>query len=88
MRRDVCSTRTGVRVGDDLRLHRVWSQAPGGRPPTAMYADATQRACRHEVKIVTGYRGGSDVDLAVERGEVDGRMSSWTAVKSQRAQWL
>ena len=39
-------------------------------------------------KIVTGYRGGPDVDLAVERGEVDGRMSSWTLLKTQRAQWL
>src|SRR4051794_20484028 len=30
-----------------------------------------------------------DVDLAVERGEVEGRVSSWmTALKTQRTQWV
>jgi len=37
------------------------------------YADAAQRLGRHKFRLVTGYRGGPDVDLAVERGEVDGR---------------
>jgi tripartite-type tricarboxylate transporter receptor subunit TctC len=39
-------------------------------------------------KIVTGYRGASDVDLAIERNEVDARVSSWTAVKTMRGAWL
>ncbi len=33
-------------------------------------------------RIVTGYPGGNDVDLAMERGEVQGRCGwSWTSVK-------
>ena len=32
-------------------------------------------------KIITGYPGGNDVDLAMERGEVDGRCGwSWSSV--------
>jgi len=32
-----------------------------------------QQACRHEVQIVTGYPGGNEVNIAMERGEVLGR---------------
>ena len=41
------------------------------------------------MKIVTGYPGGNDVNLALERGEVDGRCGwSWSSVKSTRATWV
>ena len=40
-------------------------------------------------KIVTGYPGGNDINLAMERGEVGGRGSnSWESWKSTRPQWL
>ena len=40
-------------------------------------------------KIVTGYPGGNDINLAMERGEVGGRGSnSWASWKSTRPQWL
>jgi tripartite-type tricarboxylate transporter receptor subunit TctC len=32
-------------------------------------------------KVVTGYRGAAEVDLAIEGGEVDGRLSSWVTLK-------
>ena len=33
------------------------------------------------MKIITGYPGGNDVDLAMERGEVKGRCGwSWSSV--------
>ena len=41
------------------------------------------------MKIITGYPGGNDVNLAMERGEVDGRCGwSWSSVVSTRASWL
>jgi tripartite-type tricarboxylate transporter receptor subunit TctC len=40
-------------------------------------------------KIVYGYRGGADVNIAMERGEVGGRGSTlWASWKSTRPQWL
>ena len=40
-------------------------------------------------KIVTGYPGGNDVNLAMERGEVGGRGSnSWASWKSTHADWI
>jgi hypothetical protein len=40
-------------------------------------------------KLVLGYAGGQVVDLAMERGEVEGRGSySWSDLKKYRADWL
>jgi hypothetical protein len=40
-------------------------------------------------KIIPGYPGGNDIDLAMERGEVQGRCGwSWTAVKATHQPWL
>jgi len=41
-----------------------------------------------KVRLVTGYPGGNDINLAMERHEVDGRCGwSWTSLKSQK-NWL
>jgi tripartite-type tricarboxylate transporter receptor subunit TctC len=40
-------------------------------------------------KIVTGYPGGNDIDLAMERGEVMGRCGwSWSSVVATHKSWL
>src|SRR5947207_12635784 len=42
-----------------------------------------------KMKIVTGYPGGNEVGLAMERGEVQGRCGwSWSSVKSTHQKWL
>jgi tripartite-type tricarboxylate transporter receptor subunit TctC len=38
-------------------------------------------------KLVMGYKGSSEAQLAVERGEVDGHSTSWTAVKVGHPDW-
>jgi hypothetical protein len=40
-------------------------------------------------KVIAGYPGGNDIDLAMERGEVQGRCGwSWTSLKATRRSWL
>ncbi len=40
-------------------------------------------------KIIIGYPGGNDIDLAMERGEVEGRGSDgWSAWKAVHPDWL
>jgi tripartite-type tricarboxylate transporter receptor subunit TctC len=40
-------------------------------------------------KVILGYPGGNDINLAMERGEVDGRGSnSWTSWKTTRPDWV
>src|SRR6185295_9930197 len=42
-----------------------------------------------KIKIVTGYPGGADIDLAMERGELDGRGSNaWATLKATRPDWI
>ncbi len=39
-------------------------------------------------KIVSGYRGGADLNVAMERGETQGRSNSWTSWKTTKSAWL
>src|SRR5207302_2948791 len=39
-------------------------------------------------KLVMGYRGSNEAMLAVERGEVEGHSTSWTAVKVAHPDWI
>ena len=42
-----------------------------------------------KVKLVSGYPGGTEVNLAVERRELDGRCGwSWDSIKSTRPDWI
>src|SRR5207302_950037 len=42
-----------------------------------------------KMKLVTGYPGGNDITLAMQRGEVEARCGwSWSSIKSGHAQWV
>jgi tripartite-type tricarboxylate transporter receptor subunit TctC len=82
------TSRTGVKTAEDLRRTEVvvgsWGNATDSYvTPTLLNALAQTR-----FRIVTGYHGAADVDLAIERGEADARVASWTAVKTTRGAWL
>ena len=41
------------------------------------------------MKLISGYPGGPEMNLAMERGEVDGRCGwSWSSVKLSEASWI
>jgi tripartite-type tricarboxylate transporter receptor subunit TctC len=63
--------------------------ATGSTDGTVRYAQLVKRLTPAKIKIVTGYPGGNDVTLAVERGEVDSKFGwSWGSVKSRAKPWL
>jgi tripartite-type tricarboxylate transporter receptor subunit TctC len=39
-------------------------------------------------KLVTGYAGGNEINLAMERGEVEARDNTWSSWKATRPDWL
>ena len=39
-------------------------------------------------KMVSGYNGGNQINIAMERGEVEARNNSWSSWKTTKAQWL
>jgi tripartite-type tricarboxylate transporter receptor subunit TctC len=64
----------------------------GGTGPgadTDVFPKVINNVLGAQLKLITGYPGGNDISLAMERGEVQGRCGwSWSSVKSTRAQWL
>jgi len=68
------------------REFSLGGSAVGADPDT--FALIMRNVFGAKVKLVTGYPGGNDINLAMERQEVDGRCGwSWTSLKSQK-QWL
>jgi tripartite-type tricarboxylate transporter receptor subunit TctC len=62
--------------------------APGGTAGV-IYVTAMNGLLGTKFKLVTGYPGGNEVNLAMERGEIDGRASnSWAAWKSTHPDWV
>ena len=64
----------------------------GGTGPSAdtdVFPRVLNNVIGTKLKVVTGYPGGNDINLALERGEVQGRCGwSWSSVISTRPKWL
>jgi tripartite-type tricarboxylate transporter receptor subunit TctC len=80
---------TGIRTIQDVMTKELIVGAPGLATTSVYYPKALNELVGTKFKIVTGYPGGNDVNLAMERGEVGGRGSnSWASWKSTHPQWL
>ncbi len=87
----VCATwhTSPVKTWPDMfaREFTLGGSATGADPDT--FALILRNLLGAKVKLVTGYPGGNDINLAMERGEVEGRCGwSWTSIKSQKTDWL
>ena len=81
-------SRTGVKTADDLRRIKVIAGSWGNTTDSYMTPVLLNAFAGTAFKVVTGYRGGPEVDLAIERGEADARVASWTTLKTTRGEWL
>ena len=65
----------------------VGGEGSGSDPDT--YAMMVRGIFKAQFRIVTGYPGGNDMTLAIERGELDGRCGwSWGSIKATRPDWI
>jgi tripartite-type tricarboxylate transporter receptor subunit TctC len=79
---------TGVTSIEQVKTRELVVGAPMGTAGVT-YAEAMNELVGTKFKIVTGYPGGNEVNLAMERGEVDGRASNaWASWKSTHPDWL
>jgi tripartite-type tricarboxylate transporter receptor subunit TctC len=53
----------------------------------SVYPLVTNNVLGTKFKLIMGYKGSADAQLAVERGEVEGHSTSWTAVKVGHPDW-
>lgn len=80
---------TGITKIEDLYTKELVVGAPGTASTSYVYPAAMNAILGTKFKIVTGYPGGNNVNLAMEKGEVGGRGSnSWASWKSGHPEWL
>ena len=79
---------SGVKTIADAMKQEVTVGATGGST-SSQYPKAMNALLGTQFKIILGYPGGNDINLAMERGEVAVRGSnSWGAWKATRPDWL
>ena len=80
---------TGIKTIQDVMQRELVVGAPGAASTSYIYPAALNQLAGTKFRIVTGYPGGNDVNLAMEKGEVGGRGSnSWASWKSGHPHWL
>ena len=87
----VCAVtqKSQVKSWDDVKIKdaAVGGEGSGSDPDT--YAMLVKGLFGARFRIVTGYPGGNDMTLAIERGELDGRCGwSWGSIKATRPDWV
>ncbi len=79
---------SGVTTWDDVMTKELAIGSTGAGDDTYQFPKFANNALGTKFKIITGYPGGNDVSLAMERGEVGGRCGwSWSSIKATRMSW-
>ena len=80
---------SGVRTFEDAQKTQLVVGSVGIADDTYQYPALLNNMFGAEFKMVPGYPGGNDINLAMERGEVQGRCSiPWSTVKATRRFWI
>ncbi len=81
--------KTPIKTYKDLLSQQMIVGGTGPGADTDTFPRVMNNLLGTKLKLVTGYPGGNDVLLAMERGEVQGRCGySWSSAKSRKAKWL
>jgi len=74
---------------DDLMTKTMTVGSSGGGSTTGGYPHALNAIIGTKIKVISGYAGSAEINLAVERGELDGVASwCWTCAKSEKPDWI
>ena len=87
----VCAvlTTTGITSVDEMLRRPVLMGGSGGAADTDQFVNVINGVLGGKMKLIAGYPGGNEINLAMERGEVEGRCGwSWSSVLSTNAEWL
>lgn len=80
---------TPVNTFNDLLTRGMVVGGTGPGADTDIFPKVLNNVIGTKLKLITGYPGGTDVNLAMERGEVEGRCGySWSSLKSRNPDWI
>jgi tripartite-type tricarboxylate transporter receptor subunit TctC len=78
-----------IQTLDDFLTKPMIVGGTGPGADTDVFPKVLNNVIGTKLRLVTGYPGGNDINLATERGEVQGRCGySWSSLKSRFPQWL
>ena len=80
--------RSGVTSVADARKKELVIGVVGRGSITLTFPRVMNELLGTRFKIVGGYPGGNDINIAMERGEVDGRNNTWSSWKVTRPAWV
>jgi tripartite-type tricarboxylate transporter receptor subunit TctC len=72
----------------DARQHETPVAGTGAGSPSEGYPKLLNALAGTKFKIISGYPGSTQGMLAMERGEVDGGLTSWNTIKRTKQSWI
>jgi len=80
---------SAVKSWSDLLTKDFVAGAASYSADTGVFPLVLKNVFGAKIKIITGYPGGGEMSLAMEKGEIDGRCGwSWSGVKSSKPSWI
>jgi tripartite-type tricarboxylate transporter receptor subunit TctC len=79
---------SGIRTFDDLTKREVILGGTGAGSGIVIMPRLMNALLGTRFKIVTGYKSSEDINIALQRGEVEARAFSLISITAQRADWL
>lgn len=80
---------TAIQSMEDLRTKEMAVGGTGPGSATVVMPTVLKQVLGYQFKVVSGYPGGNDITLAMERGEVEGRCAwSYASLKSTQASYI
>jgi len=80
---------SGIARFDDLKTKEYAFGATGPTEEAVQIYKTMNALLGTKIRTVSGYPGGNQINLAVERGEIHGRCAlSWSSVKASLPHWL
>ncbi len=81
--------RTGIKTWQDLRNRETIIAGTGVGTESVVVPYVLRNLMGLKFKVIAGFPGGSEMNLAMQRGEVDGRGTfSWTSLKPHKRDWV
>jgi len=80
---------TGITKLEQVKQNELTVGGTGPAADTDQFPKVLNATIGTKFKIIAGYPGGNDIDLAMERGEVMGRCGwSWSSVTATHQNWI
>ena len=79
---------SGVRTIEDAMQKELILGNTGGANENVTFPLLLNQTLGTRFRLVRGYKGSSDLAIAIERGEIQGRAMTWTTLRGDHPDWL